>query len=86
MSQYLAGGALQAGGVVAGRRQRPDTELQSTDHFVTASKLWAQILDQMLKRRRLIPHFISASVTAAASSVPATTLTVLRMGQRRAHL
>lgn len=44
MSQHLARGALQAGGVVAGGRQGADAHLQATDHLVAAGQLRTQIL------------------------------------------
>lgn len=65
MSQHLARGALQAGGVVAGGRQGADAHLQATDHLVAAGQLRAQILDQMMEVSRL---------ASAVTGVPATTI------------
>lgn len=65
MSQHLARGALQAGGVVAGGRQGAHAHLQATDHLVAAGQLRAQILDQMMEVSRLAP---------AVTGVPATTI------------
>jgi len=86
MFQYLAWGSLQAGGVVAGGGQGADTQLQPADHFVAAAQLGAQILDQMLQRRRLVLHFKSTRVTAASEPAAVRALIVLLIGQRRAHL
>lgn len=76
MSQHLARGALQAGGVVAGGGQRADAHLQATDHLVAAGQLRAQILHQTVEVSRL----------ASAAPASAIGLAVLLKRQRRAHL
>lgn len=65
VSQHLAWGSLQAGGVVAGGRQGADAHLQATDHLVAAGQLRAQVLHQMMEVSRL---------ASAVAGVPATTV------------